>query len=121
MKKLFMISFMLSLIIICACGLVYATDVNMNLTSNSSIVDNTVYGSDINQNENINSNVNNMDNTNSALDATGSYTPSPDFSVGATAALSSTNLSLSNILNIILIVLGILLVLFAIAILIRMR
>ena len=51
MKKLFIVSFMFSLIIICACSFVYATNVDMNLTSNSSNIDNTVYGSNINQRE----------------------------------------------------------------------
>lgn len=121
MKKIFIVSFIISLFMICVCSLVYATDVDMNLTS-----DPTVYGSNTNTNTNTNidTNENNIDNTANAdysLDGTDSYSPNADITVGSTAALSSTNLSLSNILNIILIVLGILLVLFAIAILIRMR
>lgn len=128
MKKILIVSFILSLFIICVCNFVYATgNVDMNLTSSRPYVDSTVYGSNSNTNSNTDNNMNTNDNVTdtsnvaSTPDDLTPYTPSPDISVGSTAALSSSSLSLSNILNIILIVLGILLVLFAIAILIRMR
>ena len=126
MKKILIVSFIFSLFIICVSSFVYATgNVDMNLTTSRSSVDSTVYGSNsntnINNNMNTNDNVTDTSNVASTPEDMSPYTSSPDISVGSTAALSSSSLSLSNILNIILIVLGILLVLFAIAILIRMR
>lgn len=117
MKRLLILSFIFVLAIICMSSLVYASDIDMNLSTNPAS-DNTVYGSETNTNTNTNT-----ENTLGATSGQAPTTISPDtsVSVGSTAALSSSNLSLSNILNIILIVLGILLVLFAIAILIRMR
>jgi len=109
MKKLLIFSLIFVLAIVFASNLVYAADIDMNLTSDGIAdvsTDGTVYGSEP-QNTNTTTSVPTSSNTGT--------------SVGSTAALSSSNLGLSNILNIILIVLGILLVLFAIAILIRMR
>lgn len=117
MKKILTISTILFFIIFLIGNFVYASgNVNMNLTSGGQ--DSTVYGSQ-NPNartENTNQNVTNNIN-NSATQNQSTINPT----VGSTAALSSSSLSLSNILNIILIVLGVLLVLFAIAILLRLR
>ncbi len=112
MKKILIFSFIFSLIMLCFSNLVQATGIDMNLSSNSAS-DGTVYGSNTNTNTDSNTNTNSNTNVGSSLSTT--------FPVGSTAALSSSDLSLSNILNIILIVLGILLVIFAIAILTRMR
>lgn len=116
MKKVLVFSLIFALTMVFLCTLVCASDVNMNLLSNSGI-DSTVYGSDSNTNSNTNTNT----NTNNTVAPAPTTSPNTNISVGSTGALSSSNLTLSNILNIILIVLGILLVLFAIAILTRIR
>ena len=99
MRNFLIISIIFSLILIFASSFVYASSVNMDLGSDS-----TVYGSQP---------VISDDQPSSSYDAT--------ISVGSAAGISESSLSLSNILNIILIVLGILLVLFAIAIMIRLH
>ena len=117
MRKVLIFSLILALIVLFANNFVFASGVNMNLVNtntntnggtNTNGNDDTVYGT-----ANINQNV--VSRSNTEVDTTLAS------SIGSTAALSETNLSLSNILDIILIVLGILLVLFAIAILIRMH
>lgn len=92
-------------------SLVFASGIDMNLSNNTnnSNIDDTVYGSNSN-----NSNTNT--NSNSSI-----QTPNTPINVGSSGALSSSNLSLPTIINIILIVIGILLLLLGIAILIRLR
>lgn len=64
----------------------------------------------------------NMSLNNTSTNFTSSQTSyDAEISVGSSAGISQSSLSLSNILNILLIVIGILLVLFAIAILIRLH
>jgi len=105
MKKLLIFSFIFTLVTLFTSNLVFAGSVDMNLTSNQG-EDSTLYRTSSDEDY-----LSNPDS--SSLDS--------DVSIGSTGALSSSNLSLSNTLNIILIVLGILLVLLAIAILIRIR
>ena len=110
MKKFLVIFVIFALILAVSNSLVHASGIDMNLsastqTTNTNEPDTTVYGSQV------------------SSSTTTQLAPSYDatVSVGSTASISESTLSLSNILNIILIVLGILMVLFAIAILIRMR
>ena len=103
MKKVLIFSIIFAILMLFASTLVYASEIDMNLTDGSSS-DSTVYGS-----------------SNPADTPREQSTVSPTQFPSTSAALSETNLTLSNILNIILIVLGILLVLFAIAILLRLR
>lgn len=114
MKKILTISTILFFIIFLIGNFVYASGINMNLTSNNTNTDSTVYGS---SNSTTAGNTTKAPESNSLTQNQAKINPN----VGSTAALSSSGLSLSNILNIILIVLGILLVLFAIAILLRLR
>ena len=107
-KKFFKFSFMLFIFIILAnCTLVHASNIDMNLSNTS---DDTVYGSNITTNNTTNNDAQNNSN----------HTPN-SISVGTSSALSSSDLGTGNIINIILIVVGILLILLGIAILIRMR
>ena len=122
MKKVLIFSIMFILVMMFASSFVYATGIDMNLTTNG-----TVSGTETATNDVSNTNTVGTDTqgevVNSGDTSTQTTTPTPDttVSVGSSAALSEPSMTLSNILNIILIVLGILLVLFAIAILIRMR
>ena len=126
MKKILIFSIIFALFTMCASSLVYATGIDMNLTTNGTTPSEGTPNTDVNANTIADTNTvgteaqGELDNTGAGLPQT---TPTPDtpVSVGSTSALSEPSLTLSNILNIILIVLGILLVLFAIAILIRMR
>ena len=95
MKKVLVFSIIFFVVMLFANSLVLASDINMNLATGSTYPTSTP-------------------------PASTSSIPSPSLP-GSTAALSESSLTLSNILNIILIVLGILLVLFAIAISLRIR
>lgn len=107
-KKFLKISILLfTFILLANSTLVYAANIDMNLSNNS---DDTVYGS--------NASANNTSNTDTQNNST--QTPT-SISVGTSSALSSSDLGAGNIINIILIVVGILLILLGIAILIRMR
>ena len=97
---LFFIIFML-----CSSSFVHATSINMNLTDNPTSTDNTTVE-------------NSVDNTD---------TLAPESTYMANSAIVSTlndlpesELGLTNILNIILVVIGVLLILLAIAIIIRL-
>ena len=120
MRKFLVVSVIFTLILTFASSLVYASGIDMNLNANIVSTGNT--------NTNTNTNTNEPDMTVygspapvSPANTQSSSTFDTTVSVGSTAGISESSLSLSNILNIILIVLGILLVLFAIAILIRIH
>lgn len=104
LKSLFLL---FTFLILANSTLVYAGNIDMNLSNTS---DDTVYGSNIATN-----NTSNIDTQNNQNQAPTSI------SVGSSSALSSSDLGAGNIINIILIVVGILLILLGIAILIRMR
>lgn len=96
-KILLVISiFLLILFSVCS---VYASDVNMNLTSN----DNTTYGSTTNNTNSINNN------------------QSSSVIVSDTPSTALDTLSLSDMINIVLCAIGIILILLGIAILIRQK
>lgn len=122
-SKKFIILVVLSLILIGINTIVLATDINMNLPSD----DVTTYenGTETN-NIDDNTTTNEIQNNNSDItDATDMSAPQDD--VGGTAApsdvssIAQENMSFSNILNILLITVGVILILLAIAILIRLK
>lgn len=120
MKKFFKISLILFVFfILISTTFVSASGINMNLSGNNSGVtnssDETVYGSNSNTNSNSDETSDGQENTNVNSNI-GSQIP-----INSSASLSSSNLELPTIINIILIVLGILLILLGIAILIRLR
>lgn len=117
------IIFILFIILIGINTIVLATDINMNLPSD----DVTTYenGTGTNNIDDTTS-TNEIQNDNSdIIDATDMSEPQDD--VGGTAApsdvssIAQENMSFSNILNILLIAVGVILILLAIAILIRLR
>ena len=101
-SKKFKIFFIVLMILLCANTLAFATDINMNLPAEG--------------------NANTVDNANQTNDTTQAVD-----NIGGTAAPSSVNsiaqenMSFSNILNILLITVGVILILLAIAILIRLK
>ena len=117
------ILFVLFIILFALNTVVFATDINMNLPSDDSLV---TYenGTDTNNIDNNASNeISNTDtNSNSITDAS-----QIQDDVGGTAApsgvssIAQENMSFSNILNILLIAVGVILILLAIAILIRLK
>ena len=122
-SKKFIILVVLSLILICINTIVLATDINMNLPSD----DVTTYENGTGTNNiDDNTSTNEVQNNNSDItDATDMSVPQDD--VGGTAApsdvssIAQENMSFSNILNILLITVGVILILLAIAILIRLK
>lgn len=100
--KIFLLAFILS---ICTISYVYAVDINMNLS-------NTNNTNTANTSPNISSNVSTLDNN--------LYTSTDSYSVSL-SSMPEAELGLENILNIILIVVGILLILLGIAIMIRLK
>ena len=117
------ILFVLLMILLFINTIVFATDINMNLPAG----DNDIVESD----NNINTGINGTDNTENIQSDDSSYTnqTNTQFSddIGGEAAPSSVssiaqeNMSFSNILNILLITVGVVLILLAIAILIRLK
>ena len=96
--KILLVISIFSLVLFSLCS-VYASDVNMNLTTN----DNTTYGSTTNNTNNIN---NNQSSSVVVSDA-------PSFTLDS--------LSLSDMINIVLCAIGMILILLGIAILIRQK
>lgn len=115
MLKNLKILFSLLLILFLLSSISLATDIDMNLQPNNSITSsNNTLNEEI---ENANEITNNEifeNNTNDAL-----YNPST--TVTSTSSVQDDALSTSNILNILLIVVGVVLILLGIAILIRMH
>ena len=103
---LFVFIFLANISVVCASG------IDMDLEANQAS-DSTVYGSSQNTDSTTNNTATNNTTTNQSA-----RTQIP---VGTTAALSSSNLELPTIINIILIAIGILLILLGIAILIRLH
>lgn len=125
MSKIFKTFIILFIIIFSTTTLVFATDINMNLESQSQTDSNST---DINSTDNANSieNTNttdtNVENTNDILDENfqqdnigGSVAPS------GVSSIAQENMSFSNVLNILVITVGVILILLAIAILIRLK
>lgn len=106
--------FLLFLIILFNCNFVKAVD--LNLTENTSFNENTSStNSNYNSNENYTSSTSN--NSNTSYDNSSVVNP-PSATV---SSVQSSGLDLSNILNIFLIVIGVLIILLAIAILIKLK
>lgn len=91
---------------------VQATNINMNLTSNT-VVDNTVTG---NQSSNLG-----QQSTTDTLSPNQTNHSTNSATVSALSQLPEASLGLNNIINIILIVIGVLLILLGIAIMIRLK
>ena len=122
-SKKIKILFLLFMILFLLNNVVLATDINMNLPSDNNLV---TYenGTETNNIDNTGSNTieNAETNSNSITDASQTQDD-----VGGTAApsgvssIAQENMSFSNILNILLITVGVILILLAIAILIRLK
>lgn len=93
---------------------VNATDINMNLDNNSTTT-NTVDNSVVDNNT-INETSNNTSTTTSNVTDTSYLSP-----IVTTSSTQNTGLGLNNILNVLLIVIGLLLVFLAIAIILRLK
>ena len=104
MKKFFSISLIIFTFLLLINNVVFASGIDMNLSSSNANEDSTVYGS-----------------SQTSPTNTNARTVSSSTNASSTAALSSSNLDISVIVNIILVVVGIVLILLGIAILIRMR
>ena len=102
--KIFILAFIISLF---SYNYVYAMDINMNLSNNNSSTNSSSI-------QRTNTTINNTTNNNSYLPV------SDDYSVSL-SSMPEEDLGFTNILNIILIVVGILLVLLGIAIMIRLK
>ncbi len=106
MKTSIKVFAILFVILLCMVTFSFATDINMNLSSdNSQVEENTLSNESANEMS--------TNRPNSTLTTTPSTTVS--------SAVKEETLSFSNILNIILIVVGVVLILLGIAILIRMN
>lgn len=100
MFKIVKTLFFLIIFLLLIANFSFATDINMNLQDNNSI------SNTLNQQEDLNSNI---INSNSSATITSS------------SSVSDDSLGLTNVLNILLIVVGVVLILLGIAILIRMH
>ncbi len=109
---IFMIIFMLFMPVF-----VQATDVNMNLASNTS-VDNTSIQNTVSTEQ---PSTENQQTTTDMLSPTGTNYASSSSTVSTLNQLPEAGLGLTNVVNIILIVIGVLLILLGIAILIRLK
>ena len=110
---LFFITFIASVLL---SNFTFATDINMNLQLDSNNTNSQTNNSTNNTTQNTSSNT--ATNTNSSVPTTSTTNSA---TVSSISNLPEANLGLSNILNIILIVLGILLILLGIAIFIRLK
>lgn len=109
----------------------YAVDLDMtdNETNNADLTTNTIMednNTNTNSNTNTSSTINNTNSTsssisNSTFNTTNTTSLNSPTTVSNVNSTSNSSLGLSNILNILLIVIGILLVLLSIAILIRLK
>ena len=115
MSKFFKTLISLFIILSFTTTLAFATDINMNLENpNENIVD----GNSINANNiNATANANTMENIDNFESDTISGTSAPS----SVSSIAQENMSFSNILNILVITVGVILILLAIAILIRLR
>lgn len=101
-------------------------DALLSNSTNASTNNSSVSGNSTNTNTNSSSNINasnntNDNNTNSSYTNTNSSSTNSSPSATVTNSMPESDLGLSNILNIFLIVIGVLLILLAVAILIRLK
>ncbi len=109
MSKIFKITLVLFIILFSICSFSLATDIDLNITDdNISSTENTITNSFTNTNRESTFSNNNSQSTTIS-------------SVKDTSTTSSDGLGLTNILNILLIVVGVVLILLSIAILIRLH
>lgn len=116
MKKSIKILSILFVTLLFVVSFSYATDINMNLQSvNDSQTLNTSYNNSYSNNASQNTTSGQTSNNSTVLSSTSSTT------VSTSSSNSDEGLSFTNILNILLIVVGIVLILLGVAILIRMK
>lgn len=104
--------------LLCMINFSFATDINMNLQENTVNVNNTVNETTMN-NTTTRTESNETSNTERGSILSDDNTPSA--TVTSASSVSDDTLGLTNILNILLIVIGVVLILLGIAILIRMH
>ena len=116
-KNIFKFLIIFSIIVFLFIPSVSATDINMNLTQDTNTIDSNTIGSI----ENTISDVINENETENTI------ATNPSDGIGGTAApsgvssIAQENMSFANILNILVITVGVVLILLAIAILIRLK
>lgn len=128
-KKIFKISFILILAFAFCCSYVYATNIDLNLpgitSGNNEQMANNV--ETINNEQTANNVENSIENTSNTVDnvfdnsITTPSTPAETLQPSGVSTSAETELGITNIINILLITVGVILILLAIAILIRLR
>lgn len=124
-KKIFKISFILILAFVFCGSYVYATNIDLNLpgitSENNEQMTNNV--ETVNNEQTANNVENSIENTSNAVDnsITTPSTPAETLQPSGVSTSAETELGITNIINILLITVGVILILLAIAILIRLR
>lgn len=124
MKKLLQLSLIIFVILmVLAPNFVQATRVNMNLTPNTTATENPSIQNTSSENTSIDDNntISEPENTAGNTDRLSPTTTNNSASISTLNELPESGLGLNNIINIILIVIGVLLILLGIAILIRLK
>lgn len=124
MKKLLQLSLIIFVILmVLAPNFVQATRVNMNLTPNTTATENPSTQNTSSENISIDDNntISEPENTAGNTDRLSPTTTNNSASISTLNELPESGLGLNNIINIILIVIGVLLILLGIAILIRLK
>jgi hypothetical protein len=124
MKKLLQLSLIIFVILmVLAPNFVQATRVNMNLTPNTTATENPSTQNTSSENTSIDDNntISEPENTAGNTDRLSPTTTNNSASISTLNELPESGLGLNNIINIILIVIGVLLILLGIAILIRLK
>lgn len=124
-RKIFKISFILILAFVFCGSYVYATNIDLNLpgitSENNEQMTNNV--ETVNNEQTANNVENSIENTSNAVDnsITTPSTPAETLQPSGVSTSAETELGITNIINILLITVGVILILLAIAILIRLR
>ena len=124
MSKIFKTLVVLFIILFSTTTLVLATDINMNLTNqNDTVIDgNAVDSNSTDSNELINDTSSDVTNeTTNTVDTFQQDSLSGTVAPSSVSSIAQENMSFSNILNILMITVGVILILLAIAILIRLK
>lgn len=100
---------------------IYAVDIDMNLTNIDTLSNNDVSNSNTNTNTSANTSSNKTNTSTNSTTNTSSNTTNTSATVSSVSSLPESELGLTNILNILLITVGFILILLAIAILIKLR
>lgn len=123
-QKILKILFILTLSVIMFTNFTYATDIDptaLNDNYSNSITTNSINNSINSTNNSINNSVNSTNNSTTSTLKPVTTNPSSVTSITSDNSLPEANLGFTNILNIVLIVIGVLLILLAIAILVRLK